>query len=74
MTPSTWQSTPSVWQSLRQRNATVSLDGAGVFHIDDGQMDCTSQGIIVGNCVHNDAGGLALTDDKQGEDMGRALC
>ena len=42
--------------------------------MDDGQMDCTSQGIIVGNCVHKGAGEFALTDDKQGEDMGRVLC
>ena len=44
--------------------ATVSPDGEGVFRISK-HMDCTNQDVIGENCVRNDAGELALTDDDK---------
>ena len=45
----------------KEEFATLSPNGNGVFQTAR-QMDHRNQGIVVENCVHNDAGELALTD------------
>ena len=54
------------WQSLggNEEFARVFPDVDGVSYIVK-QMDCTNQDIVGGNCVTNDAGELALTDEDK---------
>ena len=59
--PSGWQSVP---EAEKEGFATVSPDGDGVFHITK-QMDRTSQDAVGENCVCNNAGELALTDEDK---------
>ena len=49
-------------EAEKEKLATVSPDGEVVFRIAK-EMDRTNQNVIDENCVHNDAGELALTDD-----------
>ena len=62
---------PSVWQTChlagkteaeKEEFATVSPNGDRVFRITN-QMDHTNQDVVGENCVCNDAGELALTDE-----------
>ena len=48
----------------KEECVTVSPDGDGVFLIAK-QMDCRNQDIIGENCVRNDAGELAFTEEDQ---------
>ena len=51
-------------EAEKEEFATVSPNGDGVFHIAR-QMDCTNQDIVGENCVCNDAGELALTNEDK---------
>ena len=52
----------SLWHGLSEFSLTTA--GDGVFRIAK-QMDHRNQDIIGENCVHNDAGELALTDEEK---------
>ena len=56
----------AVWlarsEAEKEELATVFPDGDGVFRIAK-QMDYTNQDVVGENCVRNDAGELALTDE-----------
>ena len=58
----------SLWlaksEAEKEEFATVSPDGYGIFYIAK-QMDRRSQDIVGENCVRNDAGELALTDEDK---------
>ena len=51
-------------EAVKEEFATVSPNGDGVFRIAK-QMDRTNQDIIGENCIRNDAGELALSDDDK---------
>ena len=52
------------FEAEKEEFATVSTNGDGVFHIAR-QMDRTNQDIVGENCVCNDAGELALTNEDK---------